>query len=537
MLDKIKAVDISGVEKDYQVLFHFRMNEKQVVIYKNDEIFSIGYMENNYIKPIIVDAEKEMLKQVVTSIDSSLKEPIVIDYGYTYYNNQTIKVTFDTKKWKRIFQSVDGEPLKEEDAKILDQMWNEESDILYLSSDSGKEMKCSNPLFKKLLIKVGTYSMIVFMSVSVLTSSIDVSALDWNNENYLEIVKKEEKQYIEKPNTVIDHQGNTRATIDMVVAIATHDNITDEDKGTLISFYPLFNNNSDYFDLNFIIPRIEKLKIEYKEKKDIFRAGSYTKSSNLITIYNNEQFIYDKEFKKGVLGHEFLHAITSLGGESTAFHEGCTEMLVKEYMNEFSTNIYQNQQACVRMLCEIVGEQKVREAYFKGDDTILLDALSNNHYELYKDAIKLLVAMDDELMSERSITRYNAAGEQYFSEKLEEVGKINAQAKKEIIQLMSKFYYVQKGTYATNNKLMLAYFDDLNENTNYANSNRYIDGDTNRICVNKSYFNPELRALNKNARVIYYYNETMVPTKDGDIRYYDEDIIVEQNNMKNIGTR
>lgn len=544
MLNGIKEINIFGFGKKYHILLYFRIEEKEYILYKEEgnPVINVGWIEKrggqSSINPTISTVEKEQIQTIIHATNQSIKTPFMIDCGYTYFKGQAVKVTFNASTWKREFYYFDKTPIQGSELEELNHMWNRDSDVLYVGSYLSGEHKDKKPILQRMLIQIGTYAMIVFLSTSLLTSSIDVAAIEWNQVDYMEVFQSKDSHQEEHPATVVDPLGNTRATIDIVLAINLKDSISIEEKSVFTSFYPLYNDNSEYFDLSFIIPRIESLKIEYKKNKNSNRLGSYNKSKNLITVYENEKFIYDNNLLTGVLGHEFLHAITDRkNGGSVAFQEGCTEMITKEYMHQFSNDTYQNQQTCVRMLCEIVGEAKVRESFSKGDDTILLEALSGNDAALMKDAVRLFKEMDDQLTSERSMAQQMLKGEEETSPKIKEIRTIDKQAKTNIIRLMAKFYAIHKEEYAFTNKLMCAYFDDLNDNTNYADSNCYIIGDTVRICVNKAYFNPSLIEQNRHANVIYFYDKTMVPTKDDNIQYYDEDIIYEYGSIKRIGTR
>lgn len=223
-----------------------------------------------------------------------------------------------------------------------------------------------------------------------------------------------------------------------------------------------------------IKPNLYNLKIKNKvnTNSQLNMEGSYSNLYDCITIYRGENL----ENNRSTLAHEFLHLLSSrYDKKNKAFHsgftmisksasvgygltEGMTEFLNENLLGYCGDNTfaysYYAERSCVKMLCEIIGTEKMVEAYFNNDLELLIDELTEI-YGTKEDAIKLITTID----SLHIVVLYE-------KEKIETSGIVD-----EVLTQFLKYYYaktsrdIENGVYTRDDKyefnVTTDYFKDL----------------------------------------------------------------------------
>ena len=101
--------------------------------------------------------------------------------------------------------------------------------------------------------------------------------------------------------------------------------------------------------------------------------------------------------------------------ENLALTEGITEIQSAEYMKTYSNN-YIEEQTYARILCELIGPEKVKEAFFNGN----LDIITNELTKICgneETAQKYLILMNDKtITNDKNLDEQIANYTQYFYE-------------------------------------------------------------------------------------------------------------------------
>lgn len=176
-------------------------------------------------------------------------------------------------------------------------------------------------------------------------------------------------------------------------AIYENDNLDDTLKDyfydliEIIEDNPYLNKEKSYITLSI-------LEYEFKERpKDVnpYIKAQFLPNDALIEYFYDD---YDgKGIEKHSIHHEDIHALFNLPDKKlpSFFREGVTELLRREYLNDdpyskytkvylysekyILTYTYVSEVTSVKLLCDLVGSDKVLEAYTRGDITIIYDAL------------------------------------------------------------------------------------------------------------------------------------------------------------------
>lgn len=179
-------------------------------------------------------------------------------------------------------------------------------------------------------------------------------------------------------------------------SIMKNDNLTDEEKRIFYNLFYVIDDNVKYLNKEELYDNWIDIDIKYLDKKkDESVDGMYFADDNYINIYND----YDERVKN----HEGIHSIFSYSSEvkcySRSLCEGVTELINREYCCSqpfVADNTYIYEMAYVKMLCEIVGKDKVLEAYLENDLTIISKAMSEN-YGTEEESLNILYILEDSL--------------------------------------------------------------------------------------------------------------------------------------------
>ena len=282
--------------------------------------------------------------------------------------------------------------------------------------------------------------------------------------------------------------------------------LSNEDKEFILSMNHFFEENEKYFNMSEIKKNLINLRIIYdKDNQENHKMsnrvkGYYTKAFDKITIFYSDKMDNDMITKK-VVFHEVMHAVSdkgyvSKGNLGLALTEGVNELMAEEYLNTYS-DTYNKGQTYARIMCELIGPEKVKESFFGNNIDMVLEELSSI-CGTKKDAQKFISLLDDEARCDTTLMTSNDRQEKIDA--LETKKRVSP-----VIDTYIRIYYESKfNRKIDEDKLMLAYMDSLRL-TNNLQSEFYHENNIEKINVVKHYFNSELLNIDKQVTVEYIY--------------------------------
>lgn len=161
-------------------------------------------------------------------------------------------------------------------------------------------------------------------------------------------------------------------------AIYLNNNLSDNEKDILYSLINIIEGN----------PYIDKEEAYYSllnvDINNVERPENVAEEVVACYDYNNIDIsIYEDNDRENVLRHEGIHCIICNDKNKklpNVIVEGVTELLNNEYFyvsQDVKDKYYFREKAFVKILCEIVGAEKVLEAYTTGDMDLIYDELEN----------------------------------------------------------------------------------------------------------------------------------------------------------------
>ena len=212
------------------------------------------------------------------------------------------------------------------------------------------------------------------------TALVSMQLIDlYNNRNNIYRhnrlkLDKEESKALSEELTIVSRRKITEDDNALVIsAVLENDNLTEEEKEYIYNLVDLLNDNP-YLDKTYAYKNLREVDITYgiTPDKDYRKAviGTYTDELNKIEII-------DKEYRDETMYHELIHCVYGddyIVKVPSFFNEGMTELLTNEYFSEnpFLEELsYPFEVTMVKILCELIGEDKVLEAYSKEDISIV----------------------------------------------------------------------------------------------------------------------------------------------------------------------
>lgn len=208
-------------------------------------------------------------------------------------------------------------------------------------------------------------------------------------------------------------------------SVYNNSNLNQEQKNLFYGYYSVVNDivnlnkNSAYMSL-------ENVSINYVDRgSDVLdnTLGDYDYRTGKINIYTE----YDKDNR--VLLHEGVHCLfynQNTVGLPRAFTEGMTELITNEYFSKdpfYEDNTYPLEISYVKMLCEVVGEEKVLDAYISGDYSLIYremdkynksDISSYKILDIYEDSLNNIDSLGESKYSSTDrATAYNTMKDIY----------------------------------------------------------------------------------------------------------------------------
>ena len=477
-----------------KIIAEFDYNNKKYILYiDNEKNVYAAYLDGQDLKQIFNQDEFELVNKVYQELSTKELKPNFIEYASIFHKGIEYKTVFDLNDNKRYFYELRNnryEPVDNNLQKYFDSIYNSEIDILY--NGNNDKLELARNVTKK-VVKVGNVTIAVIIAANISFTGLKTINLDrsflQNIEAIKDIYTTDERDhkiimsYIDK---------NTR--------------LSNEDKEFILSMNHFFEENEKYFNMSEIKKNLINLRIIYdKDNQENHKMsnrvkGYYTKAFDKITIFYSDKMDNDMITKK-VVFHEVMHAISdkgyvSKGNLGLALTEGVNELMAEEYLNTYS-DTYNKGQTYARIMCELIGPEKVKESFFGNNIDMVLEELSSI-CGTKKDAQKFISLLDDEARCDTTLMTSNDREEKIDA--LETKRRVSP-----VIDTYIRIYYESKfNRKIDEDKLMLAYMDSLRL-TNNLQSEFYHENNIEKINVVKHYFNSELLNIDKQVTVEYIY--------------------------------
>ena len=477
-----------------KIIAEFDYDNKKYILYiDNEKNVYAAYLDGQDLKQIFNEDEFELVNKVYQELSTKELKPNFIEYASIFHKGIEYKTVFDLNDNKRYFYELRNnryEPVDNNLQKYFDSIYNSEIDILY--NGNNDKLELARNVTKK-VVKIGNVTIAVIIAANISFTGLKTINLDrsflQNIEAIKDIYTTDERDhkiimsYIDK---------NTR--------------LSNEDKEFILSMNHFFEENEKYFNMSEIKKNLINLRIIYdKDNQENHKMsnrvkGYYTKAFDKITIFYSDKMDNDMITKK-VVFHEVMHAISdkgyvSKGNLGLALTEGVNELMAEEYLNTYS-DTYNKGQTYARIMCELMGPEKVKESFFGNNIDMVLEELSSI-CGTKKDAQKFISLLDDEARCDTTLMTSNDRQEKIDA--LETKKRVSP-----VIDTYIRIYYESKfNRKIDEDKLMLAYMDSLRL-TNNLQSEFYHENNIEKINVVKHYFNSELLNIDKQVTVEYIY--------------------------------
>ena len=477
-----------------KIIAEFDYNNKKYILYiDNEKNVYAAYLDGQDLKQIFNQDEFELVNKVYQEISTKELKPDFIEYASIFHKGIEYKTVFDLNDNRRYFYELRNnryEPVDNNLQKYFDSIYNSEIDILY--NGNNDKLELARNVTKK-VVKIGNVTIAVIIAANISFTGLKTINLDrsflQNIEAIKDIYTTDERDhkiimsYIDK---------NTR--------------LSNEDKEFILSMNHFFEENEKSFNMSAIKKNLINLRIIYdKDNQENHKMsnrvkGYYTKAFDKITIFYSDKMDNDMITKK-VVFHEVMHAISdkgyvSKGNLGLALTEGVNELMAEEYLNTYS-DTYNKGQTYARIMCELIGPEKVKESFFGNNIDMVLEELSSI-CGTKKDAQKFISLLDDEARCDTTLMTSNDRQEKIDA--LETKRRVSP-----VIDTYIRIYYESKfNRKIDEDKLMLAYMDSLRL-TNNLQSEFYHENNIEKINVVKHYFNSELLNIDKQVTVEYIY--------------------------------
>ena len=477
-----------------KIIAEFDYNNKKYILYiDNEKNVYAAYLDGQDLKQIFNQEEFELVNKVYQELSTKELKPDFIEYASIFHKGIEYKTVFDLNDNRRYFYKLRNnryEPVDNNLQKYFDSIYNSEIDILY--NGNNDKLELARNVTKK-VVKIGNVTIAVIIAANISFTGLKTINLDrsflQNIEAIKDIYTTDERDhkiimsYIDK---------NTR--------------LSNEDKEFILSMNHFFEENEKYFNMSEIKKNLINLRIIYdKDNQENHKMsnrvkGYYTKAFDKITIFYSDKMDNDMITKK-VVFHEVMHAISdkgyvSKGNLGLALTEGVNELMAEEYLNTYS-DTYNKGQTYARIMCELIGPEKVKESFFGNNIDMVLEELSSI-CGTKKDAQKFISLLDDEARCDTTLMTSNDRQEKIDA--LETKRRVSP-----VIDTYIRIYYESKfNRKIDEDKLMLAYMDSLRL-TNNLQSEFYHENNIEKINVVKHYFNSELLNIDKQVTVEYIY--------------------------------
>ena len=231
------------------------------------------------------------------------------------------------------------------------------------------------------LLKSGVKAGVVYLCIylgATLVSDSRVEKFVINRDKSEELSNTEMILDQVQDNLGIDATGKDNLVL--FYAVMNNDNLESEEKDLYYSFCDLLNENP-YLDIELSYDNLDDLDIVYTNRPSNYSSdvmGIFSLFENRISIFRDKN-----DDNREILIHEMIHSIFNTRRTCylpSFFTEGVTELLTNEYFTSdpfVEKTTYPFEIAAVKLLCEMVGSEKVLNCYTTGNKEVLVKELSH----------------------------------------------------------------------------------------------------------------------------------------------------------------
>lgn len=458
-----------------QEILKFKINERELHLYKNDNSFVYA--------PSDITVEE---KKIVLNVFKQIIPKAIINLGSLTLGEKEILHIMDKDIGMHLFYEQKNNSLQllsKNYQEVLNSLFNNQHE--YAASGLSKP---SSGFFKR-LVKFGEKTLVVLVSAALAFSlTIDFNHINSSSDNDLEISTDQAYHFIEgeeqKLETVAS-QENTSSTQNSIVVennkledkkitveeieriIKNNQNLRDEEKDLFLSNPQIFIDNLDYFDKEVVVDQLENLWVGYVENSPQGYGGEYfgrTCEANRygIIVYNATCF---EDCNKANLLHEFCHSLSDLDGSHRPYGQASYEILNTQFNNEyfgivngqFPNQIYDEGYSWLRngnyILDELLDQDILKKYHACPNPKILVSALT----KIIPDedlAIKLLTNID--LINAHNIDFSN----NFNGEIDQELYRLAKAANDENKEIFKYYYEIKFGEKIENQPSILYWWDN-----------------------------------------------------------------------------
>ena len=252
-----------------------------------------------------------------------------------------------------------------------------------------------NNEFKNNTKRLISISLISFLIGQGIAKGVETFFYKSNNYNNKLTITEEDK---DKLYSLLEEETELEITDDndnilVLSGVVDNPNLSESEKETIYKLVDVIKENP-YLDKRSAYENLKNLDIVYttkdKDDKSTY-TGIYYRNENKIEVFNEED-------KNDILIHELIHCLFTNNNTYKLpeyLVEGVTELLVDEYYSDnpyIEINSYPYQIAATKILCDMVGSNKVLEAYTTGNMGLIEDSLNKTMDK--KETKKFLNNMD-----------------------------------------------------------------------------------------------------------------------------------------------
>lgn len=444
--------------------------------------------------------QKGKIENKKENYDLSLKEGKVLDEVFSlifdfskttklktiYFNNKSIAHFINESGFNFFYEEQDNKLilLNEKDLKILNYIYNNQNGVwAFQLNDLG------NKNYFKRIVNVGKTALVVFLISSItlgLNNNIVVKAQAGDYEAFYQ-------SNIAITEEVAEEQENVILTYnDIVNLVNENPYLKQEEKNLILDCQQYFFDNLKYMNNAHVQKMLKNLRIEYTPIKQKTINGTYYDNEYKIVIYNSDEF---SNAPKNIITHEISHAFAipplsyakMKNGQITI--EALNTIVNNEYYGESQNydNSYNSIIPYVRILCEIVDPEILKQAFFKTDISLIKDYL--------------LTIINDENLIENLFTtvdvNFNLENEVFLSNDVDNQNILNLinENNKVIYDSLKLIYETKTQDSITNNEEIMFWVDKnkiLEDKINSYYTNEYLQEialyNYTNVKENKTYF-------------------------------------------------
>ncbi len=243
--------------------------------------------------------------------------------------------------------------------------------IRFIASNLVSDTKAiEKNVIKKIRLSLGLVLLSSDIGVGVRNIQVNLDQMNYKYNlvttsiDHFKVLSDIENPFSDEKTDINDTSYATDTLIDAVNV----NPLINEDDYEIISEISGYLNDNPYLDYEKIYERFASFGIVHSDCDNDFKAGSCRKDLGVISIFGVNSEIYST-----VLQHEFIHLTGCI--DNVSLNEGMTELLNCEYFNDGIPTTYNNFVLLTKVVCELIGPDKMLEAYSKENISIIEEEL------------------------------------------------------------------------------------------------------------------------------------------------------------------